>query len=266
MEEKGAGERNSAYARKGVSFCCAFFRSSFRSPNALRATVESGFLSARYVLCVVTCAPVEYLTYEIRNVSDLMRLVGVDAHIDPHPLAGAVRPTSPQSISTTSPVCPIRTCIAFYRFEIYFGRNQTPGKIQEGGRNPLLGRFKGDCKGGAPARIQRSDSRGKRRNNETDETCRLRRDEGCVVCSDANPPFAVFFLPPAAFSLPRKEKGTESFPAPFARIRRHPSDDEAPRPPGAKSLAHPPDALILRPPGAKGRHPSGDKAHAAFAA
>ena len=31
------GTRNSADARKGVSFCCAFFRSSFRSPNALRA-------------------------------------------------------------------------------------------------------------------------------------------------------------------------------------------------------------------------------------
>ena len=105
--------------------------------------------------------------------------------------------------------------------------NQTPGMIQEGGRNPLLGRFKGDCKGGAPARIQRSDSRGKRRNNETDETCRLRRGEGCGVCSDANPPFAVFFLPPAAFSLLRKEKAAESFPAPFARIRRHPSGDES---------------------------------------
>ena len=35
----------------------------------------------------VTCAPVEYLTYEIRNISDLMRLVGVDAHIDPLLLA-----------------------------------------------------------------------------------------------------------------------------------------------------------------------------------
>ena len=32
--------------------------------------------------------------------------------------------------------------------------------IQEGGISPLLGRFKGDCKGArAPARIQRSDSR-----------------------------------------------------------------------------------------------------------
>ena len=31
--------------------------------------------------------PVEYLTYEIRDISDHMRLVGVDAHIDPLLLA-----------------------------------------------------------------------------------------------------------------------------------------------------------------------------------
>ena len=37
----------SAYARKGVSFRCAYFRYAIRSPNALRATVKSGFLSAR---------------------------------------------------------------------------------------------------------------------------------------------------------------------------------------------------------------------------
>ena len=30
-------------------------------------------------------------------------------------------------------------------------------------------------------------------------------------------PFGVFFLPPAAFSLPRKEKGAENYPAPAAR-------------------------------------------------
>ena len=100
----------------------------------------------------------------------------------------------------------------FVDFVIYLCTNQTPGMIQEWGRNPLLGRFKGDCKGGAPARTQRSGSCGKRRNNETDETCRLRQGEGCEVCSDANSPFAVFFLPPAAFSLPRKEKGAESSP------------------------------------------------------
>ena len=75
--------RNSADARKGVSFCCACFRYTIRSPNALRATVKSGFLTARYTVRVVSFAPVEYLTYEIRGVSDIMRLVGVDSHVDP---------------------------------------------------------------------------------------------------------------------------------------------------------------------------------------
>ena len=91
------------------------------------------------------------------------------------PLAGAVCPTTPQSISTTSPVCPMRICIAFLAGSNMLCSNQPPGMVQEGGISPLLGRVKGDRKGGAPARIQRSDSRGKRRNNETDETCRLRR-------------------------------------------------------------------------------------------
>ena len=46
------------------------------------------------------------------------------------------------------------------------------GKSKEGGRSPLLGRFKGVCKGDrAPTRIQRSDSCGKRRNNGTDDAC-----------------------------------------------------------------------------------------------
>ena len=37
----------SAYAQKKKSLHPMCFRSAFRSPNALRATVESGFLSAR---------------------------------------------------------------------------------------------------------------------------------------------------------------------------------------------------------------------------
>ena len=49
---------------------------------------------------------------------------------------------------TTSPVCLIRICIAFYQFEMRYCTNQPPGMIQEGGISPLLGRFKGDCKGG----------------------------------------------------------------------------------------------------------------------
>ena len=91
----------------------------------LRATVESGFLSARYTVQVVRLTPVEYLTYEIREIPDIKSFVGVDAHIGPlrltfsrgdvgaddfaqpsgaperygcgTPLAGAVRPTAPQA-------------------------------------------------------------------------------------------------------------------------------------------------------------------------
>ena len=63
--------RNSAYAQKGVSLHSTFFRYTFCSPNALRATVESGFCIARYSVRVVTLAPVEYLTYGSRGVSDL---------------------------------------------------------------------------------------------------------------------------------------------------------------------------------------------------
>ena len=61
------------------------------------------------------------------------------------------------------------------------------GKSKTGGRGPLLGRFKGIPKKEAPARIQRSNSCGKRRNNETDETCRLRRGEGYGACEDEPP-------------------------------------------------------------------------------
>ena len=44
----------------------------FRSRNALRATVESGFRIARQIMRDAMLAPVEYLTYEIRDVSDLV--------------------------------------------------------------------------------------------------------------------------------------------------------------------------------------------------
>ena len=56
---------------------------------------------------VVLLAPVEYLTYEIRDVSDIERLVGANALVQPSgaparygcgtPLAGAVRPTVPKA-------------------------------------------------------------------------------------------------------------------------------------------------------------------------
>ena len=100
----------------------------------------------------------------------------------------------------------------FVGSEYTFAQTKLLGKIQEGGRNPLLGRFKGDCKGGAPARIQRSDSRGKRRNNETAETCRLRQGEGCEVCSDANPPLALSFYRQRLFLCRAQKKGLNRSP------------------------------------------------------
>ena len=153
---------------------------------------------------IVRLVPVEYLTYGIRDVSDIERLVGADDLAQPSatkerygcgtPLAGAVRPTEAQSISTTSPVCSIRICIAFLLVWDVLCTNQPPGKIQEG----------------APARIQRSDSCGKRRNNETDELSRLRGSEGCVVCSDANPPLAFSFYRQRLFLCRAKKKGLNS--------------------------------------------------------
>ena len=82
------------------------------------------------------------------------------------------RPKQPQSISMTSPVLRIRICIAFCKLKKVSAQAKPRGKSKEGGRSPLLGRFKGVCKGArAPTRIQRSDSCGKRRNNGTDDAC-----------------------------------------------------------------------------------------------
>ena len=121
------------------------FASAYHSPiarsarNALRAAVQSGFPSARYTVRVVLFAPVEYLTYEIRSVPNIKRLVGADA---------PVHPTSPQSISTTTPVYQRRICGAFCKLKKATARTKLRGKSKEGGRSPLLGRFKGDCQGG----------------------------------------------------------------------------------------------------------------------
>ena len=71
--------RNSAVAQK------RHFDSAYHSPmarparNALRAAVESGFPSARYTVRVASFAPVEYLTYGSRGISNTKRFVGADA-------------------------------------------------------------------------------------------------------------------------------------------------------------------------------------------
>ena len=53
-----------------------------------------------------------------------------------------------QSISMTSPVLRIRICIAFCKLKKVSAQAKPRGKSKEGGRSPLLGRFKGDCQGG----------------------------------------------------------------------------------------------------------------------
>ena len=110
MEEKDAGERNSAYARKGILLRCACYRYTVRSPNALRATVESGFRIARYALRVVTCAPVEYLTYEIR---DAFRYQELRRGRCPHRPASLI-----ESVGADDPVRPVfRYCNDYRYFE-----------------------------------------------------------------------------------------------------------------------------------------------------
>ena len=47
VEKRVLGDANSAYARKNESSDFTYFRYTFRRPNALRATVKSGFRIAR---------------------------------------------------------------------------------------------------------------------------------------------------------------------------------------------------------------------------
>ena len=53
----------------------------------------------------------------------------------------------PQSISITSPDSQIRICFAFCKLKKTSVRTKLRGKSKEGGRSPLLGRFKGFAKG-----------------------------------------------------------------------------------------------------------------------
>ena len=73
-KKEAQGTRNSAYAQKNESFRFTCCRSSFRSPNALRATEESGLYSARHIVLVVPLALVEYLTYGSRDRRRVFRL------------------------------------------------------------------------------------------------------------------------------------------------------------------------------------------------
>ena len=112
--------------------------------NALRAAVESGFPSARYAVRVVLFTPVEYLTYGSRKAVLFARAA---LRITKNGLPFKSQLKQPQSISITSPVYQRRICIAFGQSEKISAQTRLRGKSKEGGRSPLLGRFKGFAKG-----------------------------------------------------------------------------------------------------------------------
>ena len=133
MQKRDAGERNSAVAPEKLFVSLYVLSFCFRRLNALRAAVQSGFPSARYAVCVVLFAPVEYLTYESRKAVLPARAALRIARND-FPCKG--HPKQAQSISTTTPVWQIRICTAFCKSKNNFSTNQTPGKIQGRGPQP----------------------------------------------------------------------------------------------------------------------------------
>ena len=75
---------------------------------------------------------------------------------------------------------------------------------------PLLGRFKGIAKGqGSHANPAKRFvwEKEEQRNGRRLSAASGGQDEGCGVCSDANPPLLVSFSPSAAFSFDIKGKG-----------------------------------------------------------
>ena len=85
-----------------------------------------------------------------------------------------MHPKQPQSISITSPDSQIRICFAFCKLKKTSVRTKLRGKSKEGGRSPLLGRFKGVCKG---ARLPRESSEAIRvgKGGTTERTTPVRR-------------------------------------------------------------------------------------------
>ena len=112
----------------------------------------------------------------------------------------------------------------FVNPKVNYAQAKLRGKSKEGGRSPLLGRFKGDCQEGrVPTRIQRSDSCGKRRNNGMDDACpplaadRMRDVEFVPTQLHLDDSF---FRPSTALSFSyEKESGVENLPF-LARQKR----------------------------------------------
>ena len=144
MQKRDAGERNSAYAPEKLFVSLYVLSFCFRRLNALRAVVQSGFPIARYTVRVALFAPAEYLTYGSRKAVLPARAALRIARND-FPCKG--HPKQAQSISTTTPVYQRRICGAFCKLKKATARTKLRGKSKEGGRSPLLGRFKGIAKG-----------------------------------------------------------------------------------------------------------------------
>ena len=84
------------------------------------------------------------------------------------------------------------------------------GKSKEGGRSPLLGRFKGIAKGqGSHANpVKRFVwEKEEQRNGRGLSAASGGRDEGCGVCSDATPPLPFSFYRQRLFLCRAKKKG-----------------------------------------------------------
>ena len=109
-EKRGAGREIALTRLKSLSFCFAFSRYTVLRPNALRAAVQSVFPIARHAVRVVSFAPVEYLAYGSRKA---VLLQGRPRISRVNILPRKVHSKQTQSISITSPVYPIRICIAF---------------------------------------------------------------------------------------------------------------------------------------------------------
>ena len=84
------------------------------------------------------------------------------------------------------------------------------GKSKEGGRSPLLGRFKGIAKGqGSHANPAKRFvwEKEEQRNGRRLSAASGGQDEGCGVCSDANPPLPFSFYRQRLFLCRAKKKG-----------------------------------------------------------
>ncbi|MDD6246981.1 MAG: hypothetical protein PUC04_08655 [Firmicutes bacterium] len=84
------------------------------------------------------------------------------------------------------------------------------GKSKEGGRSPLLGRFKGIAKGqGSHANPAKRFvwEKEEQRNGRGLSAASGGRDEGCGVCSDAKPPLPFSFYRQRLFLCRAKKKG-----------------------------------------------------------